>query len=495
MALTTKQKHKLKRFIRTLNKIKGRHTELVSVYIPKGYDLNKIINHLAQEQGTAENIKDKTTRTHVIDSLERMIRHLRLYKKTPDNGLAVFSGDASEREGKADIQVWSLEPPEPINTRVYRCDQSFKLDLLEEMLDTKELYGLIVVDRREGNVGFLKGTNVQEVVKLTSGVPGKTRAGGQCIHPETAVNLDDGQYVKAMELRMGDNVLSYDFSKKEFISSKIKKIWTTKKEKLYNIQVKEILHCSKDHLIFLEDGTTLPAEKLKKGMLIINENGKSRPIETISIENKNIEMVDIEVANKNFIAEGILVHNSAQRFARIREGAAKEFFKRIAAAAQKEFLGNKELKGILVGGPGPTKETFLDGGYLNNELKEKVISIQDLSYTGDFGLKELVTKSKEVLAQESITEEKEVVNEFLTRLAKESKLVAYGKKEVEKGIGLKAIDVLLLSENLDPEYSEKMELNAEESGAKVKIISTDTNEGAQLRDLGGIAALLRYPIN
>ena len=67
------------------------------MYIPAGYDLNKIINHIAQEQGTASNIKDKNTRQNVIDSLERMIRHLRLFGKTPENGLAVFSGNASER--------------------------------------------------------------------------------------------------------------------------------------------------------------------------------------------------------------------------------------------------------------------------------------------------------------------------------------------------------------------------------------------------------------
>ena len=81
--MDTKDKQRLRKFIRSLQLIRGRHTELVSVYIPAGYDLNKIINHLQDEQGTASNIKDKTTRGHVIDSLERMIRHLRLFKKNP----------------------------------------------------------------------------------------------------------------------------------------------------------------------------------------------------------------------------------------------------------------------------------------------------------------------------------------------------------------------------------------------------------------------------
>ena len=67
--MDTKKKQKLKRFIAELEQIRGRHTELVSVYVPANYELIKIIQHLQQEQGTAENIKDKNTMLHVIDSL------------------------------------------------------------------------------------------------------------------------------------------------------------------------------------------------------------------------------------------------------------------------------------------------------------------------------------------------------------------------------------------------------------------------------------------
>src|SRR3989344_4618293 len=128
--VSTKEKTKLKKFIRELASIRGRHTELVSVYIPAGYDLIKIIQHLQQEQGTASNIKDSRTRTNVQDSLERMMRHLKLFKKTPTNGLAVFSGNASESDNKIDIKVWTIEPQEELNTRLYRCDQTFVLDIL-----------------------------------------------------------------------------------------------------------------------------------------------------------------------------------------------------------------------------------------------------------------------------------------------------------------------------------------------------------------------------
>ncbi len=495
MGLSTKDRHKLKKFIRTLEAVKGRHTELVSVYVPAGYDMNKVISHLSQEQGTAENIKDKTTRTHVIDSLERMIRHLRLFKQTPKNGLAAFAGDASDREGKPDIQVWSIEPSEPINVRMYRCDQNFQLDYLKSMMEVKEIYGLIVVDRREGNIGYLRGTQIQEVASMTSGVPGKTRAGGQCLHPDTAVTLADGQYIRITELMEGDDVMSYDFATKEFVPSKVKKIWTTTKDRLYTVKtLQDELQCSADHILFLNDGTEIAAESLKKDMLLIDEDGNPKRVISVDAEERHLDLIDIEVEKGNFIAEGFVVHNSAQRFARLRQEAAKEFFRRISEVAQKEFLGKKELKGILLGGPGPTKEIYLATGELNNELKLKIITIQDLSYTGEFGLRELVEKSREALAKEAITEEKDIMEKFFKGLATSSNMVAYGKKEVERAMEIKAVDMLLLSEDLDPEYSENLESKADDMGTKVQIISVDTPEGMQLRDLGGIAAFLRYPI-
>ncbi|MBI5871691.1 peptide chain release factor aRF-1 [archaeon] len=362
MGLQTKQKYGLKKFIRQLEQIRGRHTELVTVYIPAGYELQKIINHLAQEQGTASNIKDKTTRLHVIDSLEKMIQHLRLFKQTPENGLAVFSGNVSEREGKTDIRVWSIEPPLPLNTRIYRCDQTFKLDILKDMLEERECYGLVIVERKEATIGLLKGTRIEELKTMTSGVPGKFRAGGQ----------------------------------------------------------------------------------------------------------------------------------SAARFSRLRDEMAKEFYNRIADILNKEFLGMKDMKGILLGGPGPTKEEFLKGPWFNEELRRKVICLQDLGYNGYQGLKELVEKSKAELAKEAITEEREIVQKFLKCLASEPNKAAYGMEEVKKALKAGAVDILLVSEILDEEDVERLEEQAESTGARFYMISTDTMEGEQLRDLGKVAAILRY---
>jgi peptide subunit release factor 1 (eRF1) len=485
-------RQKLKRLLRQLSKVRGRHTELVSVYIPAGYDINKIVQHLQQEQGTASNIKDKNTQQKVIDSLERMIRHLRLYKNTPKNGLAVFSGNVSDTEAKIDIQVYSVEPPEPLNMRLYRCDQKFVLDTLQEYIDSKDVYGIIVLDKREGNVGYLKGTSIQEVANMTSGVPGKTKAGGQCLHPDTCVHLADGQFLRIEEIEVGDEVLSYDFKTEEFGPSKILDKWETKKNKIYSITAGEKIMASGDHVFFLVDGTEISADKLKFGQKLFSETKAGVEITHISFEEKEIPLIDIKVEKENFIAEGILVHNSAQRFARLREEAAKEFFKRISEACNKAFLGQRNLKGILVGGPGMTKNKFIDKGFLNEELKRKVISMQDLSYTGSFGMRELVDKSQDQLEDQEITIERKIVEKFLMKLSKDSSLVTYGSIEVEKALEAGAVETLLVSESIEDDLVEKYEDLCEETGTEFRLISTDTPEGMQLKDLGKIAAILRF---
>ena len=179
MGISAAQRFKLKKFIKELSKHRGRHTELVTVYVPAGYDIVKIQQHLAQEQGTAVNIKSTSTRKNVQDALEKMIQHLKLYPKTPTNGLAAFSGNVAEREGQSDVKVWSLEPPEPVNIRIYRCDKEFVLEPLLEMCETREVYGLIVLDRRDANIALLKGKAIVPLLKTHSEVPGKFRAGGQ----------------------------------------------------------------------------------------------------------------------------------------------------------------------------------------------------------------------------------------------------------------------------------------------------------------------------
>jgi len=364
MTLTENERYHLKKLIKELDSYSARHTEFVTVYVPAGYDLIKIIQHLAQEQGTASNIKSAQTRKNVIDALERMIQHLRLFKATPPNGLAVFSGNIASVEGRSDVRVWSVEPPVPIQTRMYRCDKNFQLELLRDLLETKEVFGLIVLDSRDAAIAILKGKTIIPLISTHSHIPGKMKAGGQ----------------------------------------------------------------------------------------------------------------------------------SSVRFARNREIAVNDHFKKVADIMKDQLFKMEGLKGIIIGGPGPTKYDFIDSGHITADLKKKIIGIKDLSYTGDFGLEELLEKSADTLAAESVMEEKKLVGKFLEMLAIKQDHVTYGEKNTLKALEMGAVATLLLSEALDEQKIEQFEITAKAFSTEVFIISTETREGVQLRDLGKIGAILRYPI-
>jgi ribosomal protein L7Ae-like RNA K-turn-binding protein len=210
--------------------------------------------------------------------------------------------------------------------------------------------------------------------------------------------------------------------------------------------------------------------------------------------NKKIEMIDISVKNQNFIANGIIVHNSAKRYAKNTELAAKAHYKKVAEYVKNQFLGNKNLKGIIVGGPGPTKYDFVEGGFITTELRKKIIAIKDLGYTGEFGLQELVDKSQDVLVKEDIMQEKKIMGKFFDLLAKKPGMASYGEKEVMQNLKNGVVDILLLSEDLDDKKIEDFEKEAKAMGTTVNIISTETREGVQLKEIGKVAGILRYEV-
>jgi len=185
---------------------------------------------------------------------------------------------------------------------------------------------------------------------------------------------------------------------------------------------------------------------------------------------------------------------SAQRFERLREGAAKEFFGRLAEHMKDNLLQMKELQGIIIGGPGHTKNEFIEGNHITNELKKKIIAIKDITYTGQFGLEELLNKSKDTLKDAEITKEKEIMQKFLHLLATEEKKTSYGEQQVKEALEKGAVETLLLSESLEPKKIEQYEQTTQQYGTTIKIISTDSREGTQLKELGKIAAILRYAI-
>jgi peptide chain release factor subunit 1 len=392
----------LKALIEELGKIRGRHTELVTVYVPAGFNLAKVVEQIRSEQGTAQNIKSKQVRKNVVGALEKILQHLKLYKQTPGNGLAIFSGNVSDREGVTDLELWAVEPPEPIRSRLYWCGQNFILDPLKEMVREREIYGLIVLDKSDATIGILRGKKIEKLKEMDSIVPGKSKAGG----------------------------------------------W------------------------------------------------------------------------------------SQARFERVRSGLLHDFLKKVGEVASSKFKEHKDLQGVIIAGPGPIKEQFAEGDFLNYEVKARVLGIVNTSYTGDYGLREAVERGEDIISEASIIKEKRILERFFDEFGKDSGLAVYGFKEVTEALKSGNLEVLILSEDFDwvraglecrcgfktskilnrkqldeqrcPECNAKMQIADEKEltedliklagqmSTTVEVVSSNMGMGEQVRELGGIGGILRY---
>jgi len=164
----------------TLASKEGRGTELVSLYVPPGKQISDVINTLRDEYGTASNIKSTTTRKNVMDAIVKVQQRLKLFKEPPENGLVIFCGAIAQNgAGSERIETYVIIPPEPIHIYLYRCDARFHTEYLQEMLREKETYGILLIDSSAATLATLQGRRLEIVREMSSGVPGKTRAGGQ----------------------------------------------------------------------------------------------------------------------------------------------------------------------------------------------------------------------------------------------------------------------------------------------------------------------------
>ncbi len=411
--MTQRQKYDLKRKLEELRNCKGRHTELISLYVPPSKQIFDVTSYLRNELSQSQNIKSKTTMKNVLSAIESIMSRLRKYKKPPENGIIFFVGHKGISGDKTEMVAFEIEPPMPIVTFLYRCDSLFYLEPLESMMVEKEIYGLFLIDRRECTIGVLKGNRVSMLKYMTSQVPGKHGRGGQ----------------------------------------------------------------------------------------------------------------------------------SQRRFERLTEIAAHEWFVKCGERASEIFLAEKDIKGILVGGPGPTKHYFIDEKYLHYEIQDKIIEMFDTGYTDEFGLRELVSSASGTMSDLRVSKEKKIMKRFLKEVTKtEGSLAVYGEMHIRKALAMGVVDTILLSENIRKyriklkctscNYSEKRTVTedalnefkypncpkcdtsnvmeweekidiidelsdlAEKTGCKVELISHGSEEGDSLFSaFDGIAGILRYHVD
>jgi len=406
--------YKIRKTLDELSDKTGHGTELISVYIPKGKQLHEVISTLREEQGTADNIKSDFTRSHVVDSLGKVIQRLKLYKKTPDKGLVVFCGalppEGGGPIGSEVVTVFEIEPPKDLKQYLYRCDDHFHVDILKDMLKDDNLIGFIAIDAKDCGWGLLHGDKIEVLAQTGSGVAGKHRQGGQ----------------------------------------------------------------------------------------------------------------------------------SAKRFQKLREMELTYYYNRVAETSREYFIDIYPVKGLIVSGPGPTKEEFINGNYLEYRLQNMIISTIDCSYAGAEGIREAFAKSADILSNFRMVEEKKLVEDLFRQINSHSGLGVYGLKDIIELLQNNVVDTLIITDdtnlhkiegkcrrcqNLQEAIVERVEviptktkfttnpcpecnameveanerdivdylsLMAAKTGTRIEVISGSAEYGNMLASLGKVGAILRY---
>ena len=409
--------YKIRKMIQKISKITGRGTELITVYIPKNKQLHEVITNLREEQGTADNIKSDLTRTHVVDSLSKVIQRLKLYKKTPKRGLVIFCGALQREEGGPPgsevIKIFEIDPPKDLKTFLYRCDDHFHVDILKDMLKDDNLIGFLAIDAKDAGWGILHNDKIQVLKETSSGVAGKHRQGGQ----------------------------------------------------------------------------------------------------------------------------------SAKRFQKLREMELGYYFNRVAQITREYFIDIYPIKGLIISGPGPTKEEFVNENYLEYRLQDMIITTIDASYAGSEGIREAFEKSSEILSKFRLVEEKQIVEKLFKQINSNSGLGVYGLNEIINYLKNNVVDTIIITDtiglyriesecnrchytqekiieqakviqtktelanspcssckSLDIVVSEQdivdyLSLLGAKLGAKIEVISGVAEHGSMVSNLGNVGAILRYNPN
>ena len=235
---------------------------------------------------------------------------------------------------------------------------------------------------------------------------------------------------------------------------------------------------------------------------------------------------------------------SAQRFERLIEEAAHNFFKRATEHASEYWLPHLEnIQAVIIGGPGATKDYVVKNDYFHHEIAKKIAKTTfDVGYSNESGVRELVDNAGQLMGEIELDAERQIMNRFLEELIRSHPKATYGEAMVKDALKKGAVDTLLISEGLrvnvvklecrkcghgaDGSWEERLtrqqelpscpsceasgdfanELStesiidvlshlAEESNTQVMYISVDTEEGAQLmQGFGGLSAILRYAL-
>ena len=207
-----KHDYQTRKELKRLSEMRGSGTELITVYVPHDVPIDAQVGKLRDEYNQSGNIKSSSTRQNVQRAIDKIIQYLKTFKTIPDNGIAIFCGNISKEQAKPLIELFSVEPPEPLKSNIYRCDSSFVVEPIQKMFEMMDLYCLVIMDGRDATIGILRGSHFSVEKKLRSFAHAKVRKGGQsAARYERATSESINDYYKSVSEGVNEVYFKYNF--------------------------------------------------------------------------------------------------------------------------------------------------------------------------------------------------------------------------------------------------------------------------------------------
>lgn len=185
-----------------------------------------------------------------------------------------------------------------------------------------------------------------------------------------------------------------------------------------------------------------------------------------------------------------------------RSSAMNEYFKRALTSLNQLWLSAHNP--VVIVGVGFIKNDFVKYIQDNSrDIAQSIADIKSVNNGGVSGIHEALRSGVLLKAvhQMRIIEETSVMEELMRRLGKGETTITYGIDDVENASQIGAIEKLIIADikirdaEEEPRLRiEKIMREVEHRAGTVTVISTEHEAGAKLLSLGGIGALLRFPI-
>lgn len=169
-----------------------------------------------------------------------------------------------------------------------------------------------------------------------------------------------------------------------------------------------------------------------------------------------------------------------------------EYFGEVMSVLRRK---HSEFDSVVIAGPGFAKDDLIEKiNEDDSDLFDKTVKAST-SQTGTTGIQEVIKRGviDRIAKGSRISQESEEVERLFEEISKDSGEVAYGEDEVIKAVEMGAVEEILVSEKTLKDHRKVLK-EAENKGAETLIVSQRHEAGEKLKNIGGIAAFLRYRI-